>query len=395
MFSGIISSIKGCFVIRAEGRFPERVLNIASTSGIYIYNVKLDKDNAIRFSVSKKGAEKLLCANLEGIKLTVVEKSGIPVFFRRHKKRFALIMLPALFIAAISIFSLFIWQVEIEGGDENLRREVKEIIAENGVYVGAFKNKIDRYDVKRRAIMEIDDLAWMWVDVKGTTANVKIRPRVKTPSMIKINEPADVISTHSGVIEKIRVYCGIPLFSEGTTVEKGQVVVTGILRSENENIPTYYHHACADITLRLNEKSTYIIPRNTFKKVPTGNKKTVFSLNFKKNNIKFSLNSGISYTNYDKIDKTVKLPFLPVSFTKTTYMEVNVTQEATDIPSEIRKYRLSFVKKLGDEGMDIITLGEEVSEASSLFKVTFNAECLVHADKEIPIEKGEQNGENH
>ena len=396
MLFGIINSIKGCFTIRAEGRFPERVLNIASTNGIYIHNVKRDGDSAICFSVSKKGAEKLLEMNIEGLSLTIADKRGVPVFFRRYRKRIVLILLPVLFLTATGIFSLFVWKIEIEGGDEALRREVSRALTENGVYIGALKHQIDSYDVKRRAIMEIDDLAWIWVDVKGTTANVKLRQRTKVPSLLKINEPADVISTYDGVIEKIKVYCGIPLFKEGMTVEKGQIVVSGVLRSENENIPTYYHHATADITLRLNEKNTYIIPKKTFRKVPTGNKKTVFSINSKKNNVKFSLNSGISYSNYDKIEKTVKIPFLPVSFTKTTYLEVDVTEEATDIPAETRRHRLDFIKSLESMDMDIISLGEGVSETSAFFKVTFNAECLVRADKEIPIAtEGVQNGENY
>lgn len=389
MILGLINSLKGCFVLRAEGRFPERILNIASTSGIYVYDVERDDDGAIRFSVSRKGAQKLLETKIEGITLEIAEKSGIPVFFSRYKKRIALILLPLLFFISSSIFSLFVWQVNIEGGTEILQEEVRRVMSENGVHKGALKYKIDRYDVKRRAIMEIDDLSWLWVDIKGTTANVKIYPRKKIPEMIKKFEPADVVACHDGVIEKMKVYCGIPLFSEGMTVEKGQVVVTGVLRSENENIPTYYHHASADIILKTKEKSTCIIPRKTLEKVPTGNKKTVFSLNFKKNNVNFSLNSGISYTNYDKIRKIVKIPFLPLAFTRTTYAEVNVTEKDTDIAEKSRHYKLDFIHKLEKDKMDVIKLEENVIETPTAVKVTFSAECLVHTDKEIPISKGE------
>lgn len=394
MIFGIINNLKGCFILRAKGRFPERILNIASTGRIYVYNVECDKEGTITFSVSKKGAQKLLETNLEGITLEVIEKSGVFVFLSRYKKRIALILLPLLFFISSGVFSLFVWQVNITGGTEALRKEVRSVISENGVYKGALKHKIDCYDIKRRAIMAIDDLSWIWVDIKGTTANVKILPRKETPAMLNSDEPSDVIACHDGVIENMKVYCGIPLFSEGMTVEKGQVIVTGILRSENENIPTYYHHACADIILKTTEKSTYIIPRKTYEKVPTGEKKTVFSLNFKKNIINFSLNSGISYTNYDKIEKTAKVPFLPISFTRTTYAEVNVTEKDTDIGEKAKQYKMNFVHRLEENKMDVIMLEESVSETPTAVRITFRAECRVRTNKEIPIVKGENDGEN-
>ena len=360
-----------------------------------IYNVKRDKDGEIIFSVSKKGAEKLLGAKTEGLTLETVSKRGFSIFMSRYKKRIALIFLPLFFFSVSTVFSLFVWQVNIEGGNENLRGEVKQILQECGVRPGALKKNIDCYDVKRKAIIAVDNLSWLWVDLKGTTANIKIYPRRETPSTIKIDEPANVIACHDGVIEKLKVYCGIPLFTEGMTVQKGQTIVSGVLRSQNENIPTYYRHACADITLKTTEKNTYIIPRKTLKKSPTGNKKTVFSINFLKNNVNFSLNSGISYTNYDKIEKTVNVPFLPLSFTRTTYSEVRVTEEDTDVPFKTGQYRMSFLHKLQKNKMDVLNLEESVCETPTGYKVTFTAECLVRTDKEIPINKGENNGENY
>ena len=83
-------------------------------------------------------------------------------------------------------------------------------------------------------------------------------------------------------------YCGVPLVKEGDAVEKGQILVTGIFRSENENIPTYYHHATADITVRLFKEKTVIIPKKNMEKIPTGRKKSIFGIKFKKNQINFS-----------------------------------------------------------------------------------------------------------
>lgn len=402
MFGFLLNAAKGKSVIRACGRFPERILNIASTSGVFVSDVNRDGDDSITFCVGLKGGEKLLGVNLEGLSLEIIESYGFPVTFKKYRKRVLLCLLPIIFVLSSYVFSLFIWSVEVEGGDKKLQQEVLDTISKNGVFVGAPKGKIDRYDIKRKTIMEIDKLAWMWVDIRGVSAKVKIRERKPHLDLIPISEPSDVIAMHSGLIEKMQVYCGVPLFKEGQSVQKGDVIVTGVFRSENENIPTYYHHAVADITLRLCESKTVIIPRKTIKKIPTGNKKSVYRIDFEKNNINFSLNSRILYKEYDKIEKKYALPFTGISFVKTTYVENSVSLSDTDIPKELSERRKTFLDSLSKKGMEIVSLNEEVIENENDVTVILNADCRVKTDKEIPINisgentyfKGETDGEN-
>ena len=400
MLGILINCLKGIYTIRAEGRFPERILNIASTSGIYVRDVRRENENAIVFCAGKKGGEKLLTSQLEGLTLTLVESYGLPIVIKKYRKRVLLTFLPIIFLAVTCVYSLFVWRVEIEGGDKKLQKKVLSVISENGVYVGALKHKIDHYEIKRNAILEIDDLSWLWVDVRGTSAKVKIRARSPKPALNPIHEPADVVATHSGLIEKMQVYCGVPLLKEGQSVEKGQTLITGVFRSENENIPTYYHHASGNVILRLYEKKTVIIPKTTIKKTPTGNKKSVFRINFEKNNINFSLNSGISYAEYDKIEKKYVLPLTGISFSKIEYHETEVTRSDTDISAEIEGRRKTFLRELEKKKMEIVELSEDVAESDTEVTVTFSADCRVRTDKEIPVEnkdisiEGETDGEN-
>ena len=394
MFGTIIGCLKGTYVIKATGRFPERILNIASTSGIYVHDVKRTEESAITFCVSKKGGDTLLEKKLEGTTLELIQSYGLPIVMHRYKRRILLFILPILFIVASLIFSLFIWRVEIVGGDEALRSEVGSFISENGIRVGSLKHKIDQYEIKRDAILSVPELSWLWVDIKGSTAKVKIHERIPTPPIIKINEPSNVIATHSGVVEKMQVYCGLPLAREGETVEKGQIIISGVFRSENENIPTYYHHATGNVVLRVFEEKTVVIPKKTVVKTPTGNEKNVFSIIFEKNNVKFSLNSGISYPEYDKIEKKYALPLIPVSFSKTTYREAVAETVDTDFEKEYRLRMDSFKKELTDSDMEIVDFTEDVTESESGYTATFRAQCLVRTDKEIPIDEGETYGEN-
>lgn len=381
----LLNCIKGCYTLKAEGKFPERILNFASTSGIYIQNVRREDSYTLTFTVSRKGAKKLLECNIEGLEVSIFAKFGIPFFLQKHKKRGFLFTLPIIVAVAVIIFSQFIWRVEITGGDKVLRSQVQKVIEKNGIRFGSLKHKIDQYDIKRKAIMELDDLSWMWVDIRGTTAKVKVQKRTLRPQVSEIHEPSDVIAMHSGIIEKMQTFCGQPLFKEGMTVEKGQVLITGVFKSENENIPVYYHHASGNVILKVYEKKTVVIPKKTLIKTPTGRKKSVFSLNFKKNNIKFSLNSGISYSNYDKIEKKYGLWKFPLSFSKTEYREVKVTSSDTDLSAQLEKRREDFEKELTRKRMKVSGISEYTEEKEDNVSVTFTAECLVRTDKEVPI----------
>ena len=145
MFGFLLNSIKGKSIIRATGRFPERILNIASTSGVFVSNVTRDGENSITFHTAIKGGEKLIVTKLEGLTVELVESYGIPVFIKRYKKRVLLGLLPAIFILSAFVSNLFIWRVEIEGGDQKLQKEVMSVISEMGVRRGALKRSIDQY----------------------------------------------------------------------------------------------------------------------------------------------------------------------------------------------------------------------------------------------------------
>ena len=225
----------------------------------------------------------------------------------------------------------------------------------------------------------------MWVDIKGTTAHVRLHERTKVPEIEKINEPGDVIATHSGIIEKMQIFCGAPLVSEGDTVEKGQIIVTGVFQSENENIPVYFHHAKAAVTARVWDKKSVNIPKYSYKKVPTGRKKSVYGINYKKNNVNFSLNSGISYSEYDKIEKKFKLPLIPIAFTQTRYYEVNVTAAENNIEELCTKYESEFQASLEKSGAEQITVTSAVEDMGDYVLLSMESEALMRIDKEIPI----------
>lgn len=394
MSYGFLNYIKGAHNVRVLGSFPERILNISSTKGVYIENVTKDENGILKFTVSKNGY-KIISENCP--KDIIIEKTssyGIPFFLKRYKKRIALFILPLTLLGAAAIYSGFIWKINIYGATSDVQKEIRTLLSDSGVYIGAKKNKIDPYKVKKNILLKSDKLSWLWVDIRGTTARVEIRPRTQKPVLENISEPADVIATHSGVIEKMQVFCGAPKVSEGETVRKGQILISGTILTDNENIPPYYHHASGIITARVWEEKTANIPKYILKKTPTGRKKSVYGINFKKNNIKFSLNSGISYEEYVKITDKVKIPLLPISFTKEQFNEVTVEQLPNNIEKEIEKIKQAYRNELEKTNAEIIEITHTINENENDINITLTAQCLMRIDKEIPL-GAETDGKNN
>lgn len=395
MLTQFFSLIKGTYIMKVEGRFPERLLNIASSKGIFVYSVCKSQDGKLLFSVSKKAGDKLLSLVPEDLTVQIKEKYGLPFFVKKYRQRIVLFLLPAIFLLFSAIFSSFIWRVDISGGDNNLHPIVRQELRNNGVYVGAIKYKISQNDVKRNCILKINKLSWLWVDIKGTTAYVRLHQKTDVPETEKITEPADVISTQNGVIESMQTFRGIPLVSVGETVEKGQVIISGVLQSEKENIPIYFHHASGKVIARVWEEKTVNIPKFSYDKTPTGRKKSVYGIKIKKNKLNFSINSGISYKEYDKIENKVKIPFLPIELFRTDFNEVNVKTNENDLASQLKKHREELKKKLESEAEQIVGITASQEDMGDFIRVKFTAECLMRIDKEIPINKGDYYGENN
>lgn len=391
MLTDIVHYIKGTYVIEAHGRFPERILNIAAARFIYVRDVKKDGEN-LTFSVSKRGWE-CLCRDVpDALELSVKQKYGFPFFFRRYKKRLALFFLPLLFAALSFVYSSFIWRVEISGATPSLQKKVLSTLSDMGVRRGAYIRRINPDEIKRRVLLKHSDLTWMWLNLDGTSAEIEIVPRKKAPSTIKITEPANVIAQRSGLVTKIQTFCGTPLVTVGEAVEKGQILISGIFKSENENIPVYYHHAGGIVEATVWDEKAVILPKQLSEKVRTGNKKSAFGVNFTKNNVNFSINSRISYREYDKIVKNIRIPFLGVAFFRADYYEVNVNMRQNDLTALIDKEVSKMRRAAEKSGASNIKISTDTADCGASVILKMRMESTMRIDKEIPIDKGDTNG---
>lgn len=375
--------LKSSFTVEVTGERPERFLNAAAANGIYISEARPVK-NGLRLRLSRRAC-KIMEENMpEGLELELVREHGVPRIMRRFKKRYLLFGGAALTAAVIFVFSKFVWRVEISGGTPELQEEVSVFLEENDIRPGIAKKDIDQTKIKREAILSIDDLMWLWVDLKGTTAYVRIAARSLPPEHIS-EEPANVIAGETGVIEKITTLEGRAAVGEGETVEKGSILISGAIESERIE-ETMFRHAQGSAIARVWREKSVLIPKVTEKRNKTGNVQKIRSIKIKKFIVNFSLNSSILYPKYDRIRTKYSIGSLPVEFITDEYEEVEAETAMVDMEKAIADSRADFEKEITDSGAEIQKIDIKENDMGDYLELLMTAECLTDIAVEVPIQ---------
>ncbi len=379
----LLFMMKSRFTVEVTGESPERFLNLAAAKGIYVSEVR-PVPGGLRVNMSRRAVELMKDGLPSDITMKILREHGAVRFFRGLKKRYLLLAgLPAAALIVI-LSTRFLWRVNVNGGTQELREKVSAFMTERGVVPGAKIKDLDQNQLKRDAIMAIDELMWVWVDIHGTTADINIADRDMPPEIIS-SEPANVIASEPGVIEQLTVTGGTPVVEEGQTVERGALLISGIIESERLDAPMVRRGSGA-VLARVWRNKTVLIPKITTVRQRTGNIKKIKAIKIKKFIVNFSLNSSILYPKYDRIRLKYKLGQLPVEFISDTYSEVEEEQTDTDIAAAKAEIKAGFEKEISVSGARLEELTEEESDKGDYIEYGLTARCLTDIGKTVPIE---------
>lgn len=377
----IINFILGTVVLKAEGIFPERIINIAKEMGIFIQNIRAN-DSGIIFTVSLKGSKKLLSASLpENIDLKEIKSNGIPCLLGQKKTRVCLFAAPVIIFILLFISTQFIWNVNIIDADSATEERLLKALSELGVKRGALKVSIDPSVVKDKLLIQDESLMWIWVDIKGASAIVRFAERTPAPKVFDENEHYNIYSAKNAAVTRIIAETGQARVKVGDTVSEGTLLIEGVMPINEEEFKQI--HATGLVYGNVWEEKQFNIPKKNAIRTPTGEKKQHLTIFFKNFPLKLFINSSILYTNYDIIENNRSLGFLPVTFNKKEYYEVDVTYEDNNALIMRDECEQSFYKELSDKGYSISHNESFMLDKGDSYLLTVRAVC----EEPIWIEK--------
>jgi len=154
-----------------------------------------------------------------------------------------------LFIIILYGLGSFVWVVEVEGAIKTDPQYIIEKLGKYGIKPGAFKMGIDTWTTENRMLIEIPELSWISIEIKGVKAIARVVEATKPPALLNKDVPCNIIAAKDGIIEKVIVLEGEALIKRGDTVKQGQLLVSGIIEHEDIGVVRYVH-AMAQIMAR-------------------------------------------------------------------------------------------------------------------------------------------------
>jgi similar to stage IV sporulation protein len=291
--------LMGAVILRADGEQISALLDLCLRRGIsYADLISTAEGYSITLRYSAYSKLKKAAAK-EGIELCVSSRHGLPALLERYKFRFG-IPVGVMLAAIIVILShLFVWDIDVTGNETITAAEVRELLKDEGFKVGSYIPLANTDRIENKIMMKTDGISWMSINIIGTVAEVQIREYAPPSSEIESGSPAHLVASKSGTVEEVRIIRGEAVVSTGLYVEKGDVLVSGIIESERHGLR--YERAQGEVFARTKSEFVIEIPFEYEAKSYTGEEFYEKYLNFFDFSINILKNSGNEGVFYDKI----------------------------------------------------------------------------------------------
>lgn len=394
-----IQFLRGTVSVVITGVEPERILNFCARAGVLFWGVERQDGFTLTMKVTGRGFPVLIgLATQAQCTLEVSRRAGLPFFILRFRKRYALLAGFLLCLGIITIFSRFIWVIDVSGNDRVSTTEILSELRRKGVRPGVYGPSIAQRELSNEMLLSMEELSFFSLNLHGTRAEVLVREKEPKPELLQENVPTDVRARATGIITHMEVLTGEPLYREGDTVVEGEILVRGAVQVSKEGEPQEFlwTHAQARVTARTWHTISAEIPLRAQVKDYTGEENVRFSLNMLGKRIKFYGNGGISFPKYDKIIETKtwglsEEKFVPVTLTKETIRQYEWREAEMDtaMAEALLRERLLSTLQAGMKEGTVLKTDYVTQMDAEFLTVTLLAECTEEIDQIVPAAEPE------
>ena len=347
--------------ISVEGFFIERFINICRDRKIILNNLCIQNNTYLKVRIPKDDfvqikniAQKTKC------KVKIERKVGLPFIINKYRKR--KIFLIAIILIAIFIFIItkFVWNIEVVGNNTIPKEEIIELVNRYGIKIGELKNNINTKKICNLIMIDREDIAWLGITIKGTNVIINIKEASEIPEIIDRNEICDIVSNKDAIISKIIVQNGTARVKEGDIVKQGDLLVEGIMESEQmENRLVHSEATIYGKNYYTKSRKELFLQNNTIK---SGKEEKRYEICI--NNFKLNFNKRLSkFENYDTINESKKIKifsnyYFPLEIRKTTNFELKL-EEKNYQEEELKDKIISELKDEFEQEYSISKYDEE------------------------------------
>lgn len=377
---------RGYAIIKVEGLSIEKFLNLIISKDIYIWDVKRIGYTTIIAKVSLKGFKMIQpYVKITNCRVSIVEKKGFPFIVLYLKRRKMLVIGALSCIILVYIFSTFIWTIDVESSGKNINKEiVLQNLSKLGLKPGVSRFVIDVHKIESQFLVNMNEISWIGIDIKGTKAFVKVVEKTKPPAMLPKDVACNIVAKKDGIISKMTILEGDSVKKIGDTVKAGDIIVSGII--ERPNTKTRLVHANAQIIARTWYEGYADVNLNKVEYKRTGKSISVTKIMLGGNTITISPKK-VDFKHYDKEIKFITSEGSPVKIIKEIYYETkpqSIILSRRDAEALAIKKALENIKTVLSNDAKIVDKKESVI---ILDGKTVRADVTVEVLEDIGIEE--------
>ena len=395
MYRKTVNYLRGQTQVRCRSAAPERVLNLCSAHDIPFWDVSWEDEYTFCFHTTE-GLKSLRAVTEEGaVELDVLSRQGAPVVLKRLRKRYVLLVAMVLALLWLWVGSSVILSFSVSGNERVSDEEILRVLAHHGVDIGTRALAVDQESLRNHVLLELHELSWLSVNVRGCTAHVQVVERQRPPAKYDPYTPANVVAAKAGLVTEVRAFNGKNCVLEGDMVTEGQLLISGV--SDGRFGGVRFMHATGEVWGRTWYTLTARVPLTVVQQGEVLREKVQISLIVGNKRINFFRGGSILGTGCDKIATTypMKMPFggeLPLVLHRERTVQYAVQEVQRSEETALAEGKLwllhQLTSQLDEDGSVTDTRFSHRIEGDTLV-VTLQAECYEQLGIETPVYYGE------
>ena len=286
-----------------------------------------------------------------------------------------------------------IWEFQVSGNETVPDEAVLRALEDYGITIGTRSLDIDQKDMRNHVLLELEDVVWLAVNVRGCVARVQVVERVRGQDMVE-DGPANVVARRPGLVTRVEALGGQAAVVPGDTVTQGQLLISGAVDLDNGGLR--WQHGMGRVWARTWYELTAQVPLTVRQRGVPLSSRTRYALDIGKKRIKLYAKGSTLGGDCDKITqyRPVCLPWglrLPITVAAET---VTAYGPSTDVPRSTREARDEGEALLRDRLTRLLadtgtaeSVRVDAVEQDGWLTVTLRAECLEEIGREVPLTK--------
>lgn len=332
----------GRVVFGGFGGFQERFVSDVLESGIALRRTSFSRGR-ISGEASPWDYLSISRAALKnGVRLRVKERHGLYFTLSRYSRRLGLYIGALVFVMILTFHSSRVESIIIEGAP---REQVLAVLSECGIEKGAEKNALATDRAEYLIMTRLDNVAWADVSCVGNRVSVRVEQGKAQPIVEDNSSARNIIASRAAVIVEQTVRKGKALMSSGSGIEKGGLLVSGVVADGGENV--LYVRADAEIIGEFYEQQEFFVPFSETIKRADGEQTEYKSLLFYDDEYPLYLKKSPPADAICSEETALvrwfgeNTPFKIRTVTYTEYRDIEIMRSSDDAVNELRRLKQS------------------------------------------------------